>query len=58
MATCAAFFKQSRMHFDNAAILSRKSGGAQWRDLQFSYPNQEFPIWHRECALLNNHGQP
>jgi hypothetical protein len=33
--TCAAFFEESRMQFDNATNVDRKSGVAQWRDLQF-----------------------
>jgi hypothetical protein len=34
-AACAAFSKESRMKFANAAKLDRKSGVAQRRDLQF-----------------------
>ena len=35
VATFAAFRKESRMKFANAANLDRKSGVAQWRDLLF-----------------------
>ena len=35
MATCAAFFKESRMKIANATKLNRKSGVAEWRDLRF-----------------------
>jgi hypothetical protein len=35
MAACAAFRKESRMNFANATNLDRKSGVAEWRDLQF-----------------------
>jgi hypothetical protein len=35
--TCAAFSKESRMKFANAANLDRKSGVAQWRDLRFLF---------------------
>src|SRR5712672_2455771 len=37
MATCAAFVKESRMKIANATKLNRKSGVAEWRDLQFSF---------------------
>ena len=40
-ATCAAFSKESRMKFANAANLNRKSGVAEWRDLRFSFG----PCW-------------
>jgi hypothetical protein len=33
---CAAFSKESRMNLANATKLDRKSGVAQWRDLQFA----------------------
>jgi hypothetical protein len=36
MATCAAFFKESRMQFTDPIKLDRKSGVAQWRDLRFN----------------------
>jgi hypothetical protein len=35
--TGAALREESRMHFVNAANLNRKSGGAEWRDLQFLF---------------------
>jgi hypothetical protein len=34
--TRAALHRESRMEFINAMSLNRKSGGAEWRDLQFS----------------------
>jgi hypothetical protein len=37
-SACAAFRKESRMKFANATKPNRKSGVAQWRDLQFSQP--------------------
>jgi hypothetical protein len=37
MATNAPFLKERRTHLINATELHRKSGGAQWRNLQFSY---------------------
>jgi hypothetical protein len=37
VATFAAFSKESRMKFANAANLDRKSGVAQWRDLRFLF---------------------
>jgi hypothetical protein len=38
MASCAAFRKEIRMELANATKLYRKSGVAQWRDLQFTEP--------------------
>ena len=38
MATCAAFFKESRMKIANTTKLNRKSGVAEWRDLRFLLP--------------------
>jgi hypothetical protein len=32
--TYTALHKESRMNFINATELNRKSGGAEWRDLQ------------------------
>jgi hypothetical protein len=41
-ATCAAFSKESRMKFDNATNLNRKSGVAQWRICGFtSFPHTD-----------------
>ena len=37
-AAYAPFRKERRMKFANAIKFHRKSGGAQWRDLQFSGP--------------------
>jgi hypothetical protein len=37
-ATCAPFRKEGRMKCINATKFHRKSGGAQWRDLQFCRP--------------------
>jgi hypothetical protein len=34
-------FKESRTESINATVVDRKSGGAQWRDLQFSGPFSE-----------------
>jgi hypothetical protein len=34
--TYASFLKERRTHSINATTLHRKSGGAQWRDLQFA----------------------
>jgi hypothetical protein len=36
--TSAPFRKEGRMQCTNAAKFHRKSGGAQWRDLQFRGP--------------------
>ena len=41
VATYAAFSKESRMRFANATNLNRKSGVAQWKDLQFPFPTYE-----------------
>jgi hypothetical protein len=38
-AACAAFRKESRMKLAEPAKFNRKSGGAQWRDLQFPFPS-------------------
>jgi hypothetical protein len=35
-AACAPFRKERRMKYGNATKFDRKSGAAQWRDLQFS----------------------
>jgi len=55
VATFAAFSKESRMKFANAANLDRKSGVAQWRDLQCAPAlAQRFPFrWfsHRIVIL-------
>jgi hypothetical protein len=37
MAACAAFRKESRIKFDNATNLHRKSGVAQSKDLLFLF---------------------
>jgi hypothetical protein len=37
-ATCAPFRKEGRMKYNNAIKFHRKSGVAQWRDLQFNAP--------------------
>jgi hypothetical protein len=37
-AACAAFRKESRMKLAEPTKFNRKSGGAQWRDLQFLSP--------------------
>ena len=35
--------KERRTEFANATLLNRKSGGAQWSDLQFPRPGQQPP---------------
>ena len=37
-AACAPFREERRMKSDNATKFYRKSGGAKWRDLQFTGP--------------------
>jgi hypothetical protein len=38
--TYAALLKESRTEHIDATVLDRKSGGAEWRDLQFYPPNR------------------
>ena len=38
----------------NATDLDRKSGGAQWRDLQFFHSNRYCPSQPRHDTLLNS----
>ena len=53
MAACAAFSKESRMGFANAAKLRRKSGGAQARYLQYprATTRQVLQILERETGI-------
>jgi hypothetical protein len=37
-APCAPFRKEGRRKYTNATKVNRKSGVAQWRDLQFNGP--------------------
>src|ERR1700733_11162494 len=45
-ATCAAFSKESRMKFDDATNLDRKSGAAEWSDLLFRSGERFFVSCH------------
>jgi hypothetical protein len=57
MAACAAFFKESRMKFANATKLDRKSGVAQWRDLQFLFSTLRWcdvaRVDHRNASVVH-----
>jgi hypothetical protein len=56
VATFAAFSKESRMKFANAANLDRKSGVAQWRDLLFHFRAQRIQVGGGEAGSSGSHG--
>jgi hypothetical protein len=45
MVACAAFFKESRMEFDNATKLDRKSGGSPTIASVLAELSAVAPLW-------------